>query len=83
MATVNDTSPRPAAYYRAVATIWIRLLGSFPIAFAIILSLFLARSQTPPTFSMWRLPIVCTLAGIVVWLFSGSLARRITRHREP
>jgi len=84
---VNEAAPRPATYYRAVATIWIRLLGSFPIVFAVVSSLFLMRWAAPDgsraTPAMWRVPIACVVVGIIIWLLSASLARFITRHREP
>ena len=83
----KDLASRPPEYHRAVATIWIRLLGSFPIVFAIVSSILLVRWRAPDgshaTTAMWQVPIVCTLVGIVVWLLSASLARFITRHREP
>ena len=84
---MKDGALRPAGYARALATVWIRLIGSFPIVFGIVSALFLARWRatdgSPATPAMWRVPIVSALAGVVVWSLSGWVARLITRHGDP
>ncbi len=84
---MKDGALRPPGYSRAIATVWIRLIGSFPNVFAIVSALFLARwgatDGSPATPTRWRVPVVSALTGVLVWSLSGWVARLLTRHQDP